>query len=412
MDAIQLKELRESIEKNLHDIRKANDESAEKHGKETAEMKAHWENFNAEYDALKARLDSLETKQSRLPAVEMSTAEFKSVQRAYSKHYGDKVASQITPEGVDAHRKAYMAYLAGGEKALHNLPAEQKAWILADDTSAGFLKVPAPTVDEILKNMTEVSPVRSLARVFSGQSESIRLLKRDSIMTGAWVSETGTRSETTAPTYGEINIYAHEHYVQPHASRQMLADAAIDAEAELAMEAAESLGLLEGTAFISGSGVGQPTGITTSGRVTTDTTAVSGVIDFDDLATTWYALKGIYRSSASWLLNRVMIGNVRKLKDGSGQYLWQADPRPGEPDTIFGAPVLEATDLASAFTTGNNLAIVGDFRAGYAIYDRMGMTLLRDPFTGKNSGKVEFDFYRRVGGDVRKGEALRIIQDS
>jgi HK97 family phage major capsid protein len=50
---------------------------------------------------------------------------------------------------------------------------------------------------------------------------------------------------------------------------------------------------------------------------------------------------------------------------------------------------------------------VGDFASGYRIYDRIGVNILRDPFTRATSGLVRFHARRRVGGDVVKAEAFR-----
>lgn len=415
-DHIQVKELGEQINKTLHDIQAKHEETFKKYGEESAEMKAHWDSANATLDKLKDRIDGLETKASRPQVGITDGADFAKVKKLYMQKHGEEKGSQVAEDDAVYHEKAYVAFLRDGDMGLQRFknsqPSNQKAWLLADDTSAGFLALPPMKVDEILKQVTEMSPVRELARVFTGGTEQLELTSRDSIMTAAWVGETATRSETTAPTYGLINIFAHENYVQPHASRQMLADAAFNLEAELSSEAAESMADLESAAFVSGSGVGQPTGIATSTRITHDTTDTTGVVDFDDLIDMYYAIKDRYRANATWGVNRTILGSIRKLKDGQGQHLWQPALAPAEPDTILGRPVREFSDLASTFTTGNDLVIYGDFRAGYAIYDRMGMTLLRDEITGKNSGKVEFDFFRRTGGDLRQAEALRVLEDS
>ena len=42
----------------------------------------------------------------------------------------------------------------------------------------------------------------------------------------------------------------------------------------------------------------------------------------------------------------------------------------------------------------------GDFGSAYRIYDRVAMTLLRDPFTQAVKGLVRFHARRRVGADV------------
>src|SRR3546814_7841325 len=48
----------------------------------------------------------------------------------------------------------------------------------------------------------------------------------------------------------------------------------------------------------------------------------------------------------------------------------------------------------------------GDFRAGYTIVERLGMSTLVDPYSAKPF--VEFYSRRRVGGDVTNFEAIKL----
>ncbi len=62
---------------------------------------------------------------------------------------------------------------------------------------------------------------------------------------------------------------------------------------------------------------------------------------------------------------------------------------------------------------GNAFPVVfGDFNSAYRIYDRVSLTLLRDPFTQATNGLVRFHARRRVGGDVVKAEAIRKLKIS
>ena len=57
----------------------------------------------------------------------------------------------------------------------------------------------------------------------------------------------------------------------------------------------------------------------------------------------------------------------------------------------------------------NALPIVfGNFQATYTIVDRLGVSVLRDPFTAKPH--VLFDTRKRVGGDVVNFESYKAIK--
>ena len=52
----------------------------------------------------------------------------------------------------------------------------------------------------------------------------------------------------------------------------------------------------------------------------------------------------------------------------------------------------------------------GDFRRGYLIVDRMGIRVLRDPYSAKPY--VEFYTTKRVGGGVQNFEAIKLLKIS
>lgn len=50
----------------------------------------------------------------------------------------------------------------------------------------------------------------------------------------------------------------------------------------------------------------------------------------------------------------------------------------------------------------------GDFKAGYLVVDRMGVRVLRDPYSAKPY--VLFYTTKRVGGGVQNFEAIKLIK--
>ena len=82
------------------------------------------------------------------------------------------------------------------------------------------------------------------------------------------------------------------------------------------------------TFFMGGSTSGKPLGVlaATGGAETGVTSASSTAITADELMDLFYSLKSPYRKKAVWVLNDSTIKAVRKLKDSTGQYLWQPSP--------------------------------------------------------------------------------------
>jgi HK97 family phage major capsid protein len=79
----------------------------------------------------------------------------------------------------------------------------------------------------------------------------------------------------------------------------------------------------------------------------------------------------------------------------------------GEPDTLFGYPV-EIDENMPDIGAGAYPVLFGNFQRGYYIARRMGVRLLRDPFTSKPY--VNFYATERVGGDVVNSECIKLLK--
>src|SRR6185295_5190188 len=82
----------------------------------------------------------------------------------------------------------------------------------------------------------------------------------------------------------------------------------------------------------------------------------------DGLIYAKYVFKSHYMASPNlrWIFNRTVVREIRKLKDGNGQYIWQ-DGLAGTPDSILEAPYLMSEYAPSTMTTGLYAGILGDF---------------------------------------------------
>jgi HK97 family phage major capsid protein len=127
----------------------------------------------------------------------------------------------------------------------------------------------------------------------------------------------------------------------------------------------------------------------------------------DVLVDTIYALKAGYRQNANFVMNRKAQAAARKLKDGDGNYLWQAPATTDARAMLMGFPVVEAEDMPDIATGSLSIAF-GDFRRGYLVVDRTGVNVLRDPYS--NKPYVMFYTTKRVGGGVQDYDAIKLIK--
>jgi HK97 family phage major capsid protein len=311
-------------------------------------------------------------------------------------------------EAAEIERRAFVGFARhGAERFAVIAPEEARTLRVADNTAGGYL-APEQFVAELIRDLVEFSPIRQAARVGQASAGSVVLPKRTGRMTAKWVGETETRP-ATEPTYGQLEIPIHEIACYVDVSNRLLEDAAVNLEEELRFDFAEEFGRLEGEAFVNGDGNKKPVGIMADPAVAYTANGHATNLGADALISLMYAVPAAYRRNGAWLVNGTTLATVRKLKDGQGNYLWQPSYQAGEPETLLGRPVVEAVDMDDV-ASGTFPIAFGDFAAGYRIYDRIELSVLRDPFTQQTNGIVRFHGRRRVGAAVVRPDASRKLK--
>lgn len=296
---------------------------------------------------------------------------------------------------------------------------------VGSDQNGGYL-VDADRQARILKRLFDTSPVRQHASVIATSSDKIEFpIDANDATSGGWVSEQGTRDGTATPDLGLHVIELHEQYAEPHVTQKMLEDSAFDVEGWLSAKIADKFRRTENAGFVNGNGVGKPRGfmsysdtaVTTDDAtrawkllqyVVTGTSGAFGSGGADALIDLTYKLKPEYHPGAIFAAARSTFAAVRKLKNGAGDYLWSmGNIAQGQASTLLGFGAVAFDDMAAIGANSFSLAF-GNFAEGYVVADRLGMTILRDPFTSKP--KVKFYSRKRVGGDVVNFDAIKLLK--
>jgi HK97 family phage major capsid protein len=320
---------------------------------------------------------------------------------------------------VSEHKAAFESYMRRGEA--HNLRAlEEKALSAGSDANGGYL-VPDEIEAGVMRALREASPIRAISGV---RQVSSNTYKKPFAITGAqtgWVAEAGTRSQTTTPTLYELAFPTMELYAMPAATPTLLEDAAVNVDEWVAEEVRVAFAEQENAAFVSGDGSDKPKGFLAYTKIAESSwawekigylkTGVSGDFPTDDpadlLIDLVYTLKSGYRANAHWVMNRSTQAEIRKIKDGDGNYIWRPGDQAGQSPTLMGYPVTESEDMPSIGADSYAIAF-GDFGRGYLVVDRLGIRILRDPFSAKPY--VLFYTTKRVGGGVQDFNAIKLLK--
>lgn len=306
-----------------------------------------------------------------------------------------------------AETKAFEKFIRKGPEALGD---EAKSLRVSDNTAGGYL-APDQFNAELDRNVVLWSPVRQVARVLPTGSPAVLWPKRTGGMTASWVGETGSRSETTV-TFGQSRYPVMELAAYVDVSNAMLEDSTFDVAALLSFEFGEEFGYEEGKAFVNGASVVQPSGFMQDAGISFTVSGAATVPTADGLMNLYHDVKTPYRANGVWAMNSTTLGYVRKLKDGQGNYLLSMGGMANAPvSTILGRPIVEMPDMPDN-GAGNFSVVFGDFSQGYRIFDRVSLSVLRDPFSQATNGMTRFHGRRRVAGGVGKAEAIRKLKCS
>jgi HK97 family phage major capsid protein len=310
---------------------------------------------------------------------------------------------QTENTGVELERRAFVSVLRRGVAN-----AEETRALRVSDQQAGGYLAPEQFETTLMRELVEISPIRNAARVTPVSSGALVMPKRTGRLTAKWVGETEER-EGTEPTYGQVELAVHEMACWIDVSNVLLEDSAINIEEELAIDLAEEFGRLEGEAFVNGDGIKKPVGIMADASVPSVVNGHATNISADALIALMYDLPAQYRNRGSWLMTGTTLGKIRTLKDGNGNYLWQPSFQADQPSTLLGRPVIEAPDMDAVEANKFPIAY-GDVASAYRILDRIGLSVLRDPYTQQHKGLVRFHARRRVGAGVVRPDAIRKLR--
>jgi len=287
--------------------------------------------------------------------------------------------------------------------------SEEKMMQTNVDVRAGYLTLPPEYIKEVLDQLAhEFSPVRGVARNFRISSNRLQLPSKTARGVFSWVAEAGAIAEDATLTFGLEDIPTHDGMATASVSYQMLRDSAFDLAGYLKQEYMEAWSVGEGTAFVNGTGIGEPEGLMVNADIDHVHSLNAASIPADAYLTTLFTLKEKYANNASWLMRRATLGTAAVLKGGDGQYL--AIRFPDRPQfMIAGLPVLQSPDMPAVAALAYPV-LLGDFRKGYAVVDQIGSGIsITDPFTNKLTGQIDYLWGFSVGGQTIIPEAFRKI---
>ncbi len=277
---------------------------------------------------------------------------------------------------------------------------------IGEDSEGGYL-VPDEYERKLVQALEEENIFRRLATVIKTSSGDRKI----PVVTGkgeaVWMDE-AEQYTLSDDAFGQTSIGSYKVGTAIKVSEELLNDSVFDLPSYIAKEFARRIGAKEEEAFIIGDGVGKPTGVfNATGGAEDGATTAGANITFDDVMELFYSLRSPYRAKGVWLLNETTVKALRKLKDSTGNYLWQPSVTAGVPDMILNRPYYTST-FVPEIAAGNKIMAFGDFKY-YWIADRQGRSFKRLNELFSMTGQVGFLASQHVDGKLILPEAIKTL---
>lgn len=386
---MDLKQLQEDLQATFTKLKEMGDrqeKEMKKFGDVSEETKSSIAKINEDMTKLQNQINELATKANRIQTG----------------------GNPVDPE-EQKKVETFFKYMRHGKG---ELTREEKALV---EDATGDIIVPSDVDKEIYRALPQLNVIRALANVRPTNSDRIRRFNMNELTVGWGKLETSSKKmadyeSSLVPADAFANV--EDAYGLTKIGEDELEDTDVNLQAYLADSFGQAFANLEETGFLKGTGHSnqQPEGLlngTVLGRYSTGAVATFTADDMIKLA---YQVKPQAAAKGVYLINQQTELLMRVMKDSQGQYLWQPSLQAGAPSTFNGKAVHHCAVMDSTVATGKELAIFGDFNLGYQILDRKQGFITRLNELYINDGLIGFRYKRRVGGYVRRPEALKVLK--
>jgi HK97 family phage major capsid protein len=361
----------------------------------TAEIDERYDRLNADAIKLEHQLSNA-ARLERAKALEASNAR-----------------SAPAPSAVIEPRKmtATPEYKAAFFRYLHSGNATELRAITGSTTNIGL-------PDDMYRTLVErlYAPTNFLGRV---QRLSVDGDKKfaigNALPTSAFVTENSSISASDPSFSAQVTVDPVKLVCRTTASVEALADAVgnPDMQGYIMRQQADSMRILLEKAIIQGGVTNAWTdGLEKAPVTASQTVAVTGqysAVTGDNIIDAVHKVAPQYRTgNFFWLMNDDALKTIRKIKVNTTDYVWKVNDvggiAGGMPGTIYGVPYMMCQSCDSTETT-NARIVVGNYDY-CTLFERQGMQMLVDPYSGASTLAVNLYTYARYDFKVLLAEAF------
>lgn len=345
---------------------------------------------------------------------------------AHQKILDDK-AAEIAPLKKDADQVKANAYKAVElllRKGPKELSADEATFIrntMSTTTgSQGGYTVPSQVSSDYVDTMKDYGGMRRVAdRIVTSDGRDLSYPTTDGTAEVGEIVAQNTQAATADPSFGTVSLntvkFGSKTITVPI---ELLQDTAIDIVGLVNKRIRDRIGRIQNQKFSTGTGTGEPTGLTVAASVgKTGTTGQTTTIIYDDLVDLIDSLDIAYQAEGelSFMFGQTLRRTIRKIKDTAGRPIWtpsyEGGMTQGTPDLLLGYPVNINNDMPTPAANAKSLSF-GQHKK-YLIRDAMELTIFRfEDSAFITKGQVGFLAWTRAGGNLIDTSGVKLYQHS
>lgn len=282
-----------------------------------------------------------------------------------------------------------------------------KAALQEDTAGEGGNLVPNDFYAGIISKRDEVSiPRKAGARVFRTSRDILDIPYEDASMGNFQkTSEEGAYDENE-PTFGNVQVRIYKYTKVIKMSEELIEDEDANLDTFLTEAIGRAWGLTENDLTLVGSGSSTVQGVFVGGSVGytfADTNSIAAA----EIPALYWTLGSPYHEGAVWVTRGSTIGTLQGMTGNNWQFV-STPPYGGIEGNLFwgGKPYYLSDSVAVATTSGNKPIMIGNWQY-YALVERRGLTLSRNPYLYQANGQIGLFCSVRMGGAVLQSEAFK-----
>ena len=274
-----------------------------------------------------------------------------------------------------------------------DLNTTDDANVLTEDFRAGdFI--------DVLRNQSSV--MQAGARTLTGLSSDVKIPKKATASTAAWLAAEGDNVVQTEPTFSQISLTPKDLGAYAQISRRMLQQQTMDLESLVRDDLAQAIALAMDLAALQGDGAaGSPVGIKNTAGINSKTFGAvnptyAEVVDMETLVAADNALMG----NLSYILASGMFGALKTTEKATGTAQFIVEPG----NTLNGYRSIVSNQVTAGDLYFGNFA---DLLVGFW----GGLDLQLDPYTNGLSGTIRIRAIQTMDTAVRHAVSFALGND-